>query len=89
MLAPHMSCSWVKSLVSITFVFSVPPFVAKKWSTKQSSIGKQTECGIPGTFIGLDTNQKGYVLYAPGTRQIYISGNIIVDETFGTAIAMS
>jgi transposase InsO family protein len=63
------------------------PIVAKKWNTKQSSTGKQTERGIRGIFLGLDTNQKGYVFYAPGTRQIYISGDIIFDETFGTTIA--
>jgi hypothetical protein len=63
------------------------PVVARKWSTTQTSSGKKTECGIRGIFLSFDTNQKGYILYSPGSRQIYISGDVIFDEAFGTAIA--
>jgi hypothetical protein len=63
------------------------PVVARKWSTPQISSGKQTERGVRGIFLGMDTNQKGYIFYSPGTRQIYVSGDVIFDETFGTAIA--
>jgi hypothetical protein len=63
------------------------PVVARKWSTTQSSSGKQTERGVRGIFIGFDTNQKGYLFYSPGSRQIYISGDMLFDESFGTAIA--
>jgi hypothetical protein len=63
------------------------PVVARKWSTTQNSSGKQTERGIQGIFIGLDDNQKGYLFYAQGSRQIYTSGDVIFDESFWTTIA--
>jgi hypothetical protein len=63
------------------------PIVARKWSTVQTSSGKQTERGVTGIFLGFDTNQKGYLFYSPGSHQIYISGDMIFDETFSTAIA--
>jgi hypothetical protein len=63
------------------------PLVTKKWSTPQTSSGKQTKRGIRGIFIGLDNDQKGYLFYAPGTHQIYISGDVMFDESFGTIIA--
>jgi hypothetical protein len=43
------------------------PVVARKWCTSQTSSGKQTERGIRGIFLGMDTNQKGYIFYSPGT----------------------
>ncbi len=43
--------------------------------------------GIRGIFLGFDINQKGYVFSSPGTHQIYISGDVLFDESFGTAIA--
>jgi transposase InsO family protein len=63
------------------------PVVARKWSTPHTTSSKQTERGIRGIFLGFDYNQKGYVFYSPGSRQIYISGDVLFDETFGTAIA--
>jgi hypothetical protein len=45
------------------------------------------ERGVRGIFLGFDTNQKGYVFYSPGTRQIYISKDVVFDESFDTVIA--
>jgi hypothetical protein len=59
--------------------------VARKWSTKQKATGKQTEHGIRGIFLGFDNNQNGYLFYAPGSRQIFISCDILFDELFGMA----
>jgi len=36
------------------------PVTAKKWSSTQSSAGKQTQRGIRGIFVGFADNQKGY-----------------------------
>jgi len=41
------------------------PVTARKWTTKQNSAGKQTQCGICGIFIGFAENQKGYLFYSP------------------------
>jgi hypothetical protein len=65
------------------------PVVARKWSTPQHSSGKQTERGIRGIFLGFDPNHKGYIFYAPGSFQIYISGDVLFNESFGTAIVTS
>jgi hypothetical protein len=43
--------------------------------------------GIRGIFIGFAENQKGYLFYSPASRQIYISGDITFDESFGSTIA--
>jgi len=63
------------------------PITARKWMTRQSSTGKQTERGIRGIFIGFAENQKGYLFYSPASRQIYISGDVTFDETFSSTNA--
>jgi len=37
--------------------------------------------------VGFDRSQKGYIFYAPGSCQLYISRDILFDETFSSAIA--
>jgi hypothetical protein len=59
---------------------------ACKWTLTGHTNGKQTERGIHGIFVRFDSSQKGYVFYAPGSRQLYISANILFDETFSTNI---
>jgi hypothetical protein len=63
------------------------PITARKWTTKQSSAGKQTQRGIQGIFIGFAENQKGFLFYSPASRQIYISGDITFNENFSSTIA--
>jgi len=45
-----------------------------------------TEKGIQGIFIGLPSDQKGSLIYFPGSRTIACSGDVAFDETFYTAI---
>jgi hypothetical protein len=45
-----------------------------------------TEKGIQGIFIGLPSDQKGYLIYFPGSRTIACSGDVAFDETFYTII---
>jgi transposase InsO family protein len=59
----------------------------RKWTSFDRSNGKQTERGIRGIFLGLDTHQKGYVIYSPGSRTIIISDDVLFDEQFSSAIA--
>ncbi len=83
---PHLLFLGNKPRINHFCIFG-SPVVARKWSTIQTSSGKQTEQGVRGIFIGFDMNQKGYLFYSPGSRQIYISGDKLFDESFGTAIA--
>jgi hypothetical protein len=83
---PHLLFLGNKPQIKHFCIFGCP-IVARKWSTIQTSSGKQTERGVRGIFIGFDMNQKGYLFYSPGSRQIYISGDLLFDESFGTAIA--
>ncbi len=46
-----------------------------------------TEKGIRGIFIGFPPNQKGYLIYLPASRTIAVSGDMMFDETFYSAIA--
>jgi hypothetical protein len=63
------------------------PVVVKCWVTEQSPTGKQTERGTRGIFIGFPPNQKGYLIFCPGSRQILVSDDVIFDESFQAAIA--
>jgi hypothetical protein len=38
------------------------PVIIRRWKTKQSLQGKQTEKGNRGIFIGFDTTNKGYMI---------------------------
>jgi hypothetical protein len=62
------------------------PTVVRRWMTKQSSKGMQTERGIRGIFIGFHVSNKGYVIYNPGSRQIVTSEDVTFDEHFNLAI---
>jgi transposase InsO family protein len=63
------------------------PVVIRKWTSLDNSNSKQTERGIRGIFIGLDSHQKGYFIYCPGSQSIVISDDVIFDEQFHSAIA--
>jgi hypothetical protein len=63
------------------------PTIDHHWVTFNNTNEKQTERGIRGIFIGFVLNQKGYIIFSPGSRQIIISDDIIFDEGFSSAIA--
>jgi hypothetical protein len=65
------------------------PVVIRKWTSSDHTNGKQTERGIRGIFIGLDIHQKGYVMYSPGSRSIVVSDDVLFDEQFYSAIALT
>jgi uncharacterized protein YdcH (DUF465 family) len=65
------------------------PVVIRKWTSSDKSNGKQTERGIRGIFIGFDMHQKGYIVYCPGSRIIVISNDVLFDEQFSSAIALT
>jgi len=63
------------------------PYHCTYWTPALNSNGKQTQRGIRGIFIGFVDNQKGYLVYSPASRQIYVSGDVTFDETFSSTIA--
>lgn len=63
------------------------PVVVKRWVTEASSTGKLTERGTRGIFIGFPPNQKGYLVYCPGSRQILVLDDVLFGESFQAAIA--
>lgn len=75
-----------KPVVARFYVFGCPT-VVQKWVTKQSTQGKQTECGVWGIFIRFDANNKGFMIYCPGSRSIITSEDVTFNELFTSAIA--
>jgi len=83
---PHELFFGTKPHISHLRVFGCPVIIRNRTSSDQSN-GKQTERGIRGIFVGLDTHQKGYVIYCPGSQSIVISDGVLFDEQFSSAIA--
>ncbi len=70
-----------KPMVSHFRVFGCPCIV-KKWTIavdgKPEDNSKGTQRGIRGIHLGFSPTQKELLLYAPSTRQIVISGVVLV-----------
>jgi hypothetical protein len=77
-----------KPLIAHNQVLSCP-IVAKKWtSTSQGhSLTKHIKWGFHGIFIGLPSQQKGFLLFFPHSHIIAVYGYVSFDETFSSAIA--
>ncbi len=61
--------------------------IVRHWVLHNKTNGKQTERGARGIFLGLHMNQKGYLVYSPGSRQVIILDDVTFDESFSSAIA--
>ena len=82
---PHEMFFGRKPLFQDFWVFGCP-VVCKKWTSEGGKDNEQTERGMRGIFIGFTSHQKGFLVYTPGSYQIMISGYLIFDESFSTAI---
>jgi hypothetical protein len=86
--SPHELFCGSKPTISQYRVFGCPE-VAKRSVVLND--GRETihctENGIRRIFIGFPPNQKGYLLFLPGSRTIAVSGGVMFDETFYSAIA--
>jgi hypothetical protein len=85
---PHELFFGSKPRISHYWVFGCPVII-HKWTSSDNTNGKQTERGIRGIFIGFDTHQKGYVIYCPGSHSIVISDDVLFNEQFTSAIALT
>jgi hypothetical protein len=86
--SPHELFSGTEPTITQYRVFGCPA-VARRWV--MTIDGRETihctEKGIRGIFIGFPPNQKGYLIYLPASRTIAVSGDMMFDETFYSAIA--
>ena len=69
------------------------PVVARKWiitNTEGKTLkNKTSQRSVKGVFIGLPSNQQGYLLYMPQSNRIAVSMDITFDEHFTSAILLS
>ena len=47
----------------------------------------QVQKGFHGIFVGITQHQEGYLVYAPVTRKIISSYDVIFDESFSSVLA--
>jgi hypothetical protein len=83
---PYELMTGQRPLLSRFRVFGCPS-VVQRWVSAKNTNGKQTERGVRGIFIGFDHHQKGYLIFAPGSRHILLSGDVTFNESFHSAIA--
>ena len=73
-------------------VFGCPAF-ARKWTiTTQDGkrvTNKTSQCSVKGIFIGLPSNQQGYLIYMPQSNRIAVSMDVSFDEAFTSAIVLT
>ena len=49
----------------------------------------RSQCSVKGIFIGLSSNQQGYLIYMPQSNRIAVSVYVYFDESFSSAIVLS
>ena len=54
---------------------------------KALNMRNQSQKGFWGIFFGIPQHQKGYLIYAPNTRKIVSSHDVVFDKTFYSALA--
>ena len=47
----------------------------------------QAQKGFRGIFVGIPEHQKGHLVYVPSTRKIISSYDVVLDESFSSALA--
>ena len=47
----------------------------------------QAQKRFRGIFVGIPEHQKGYLVYAPSTRKVILSYNVVFDKSFSSALS--
>ena len=55
--------------------------------TKTLNMRHQTQKGFHGIFVGIPEHQKGYLVYAPTTRKVISSYDVVFEESFSSALS--
>ena len=87
---PHKLATGTKTLVSYLSVLFFPCVVRKSTAhieTKAVNMRHQAQKGFRGIFVGIPQHQKGYLVYLPSTRKMIFSYDVVLDESFSSALA--
>ena len=82
---PHKLATGTKPSVSHLRVLFCPCFVCKataRVETKTLNTRHQAQKGFCGIFVGIPEHQKGYLVYAPSTRKVISSYDVVFGEMF-------
>ena len=87
---PHKLATGTKPPVSHLRVLFCPCVVRKATAhvkKKALKIRHQVQKGFCGIFVGIPEHQKGYFVYVTSTRKIISSYDVVIDESFLSALA--
>ena len=87
---PHKLATCTKPSVSHLRVLFCPCVARKATAhveTKTLNMRHQAQKGFRGIFFGIPEHQKGYLVYAPSTRKVISSYDVVFDESFSGALS--
>ena len=87
---PHKMATGTKPSLSHLRVLFCPCVLRKATAhveRKTLNMRHQAQKGFRGIFVGIPEHQKGYLVYAPSTRKIISSYDVVFDESFSSALA--
>ena len=87
---PHELATGTKPSVSHLRVLFCPCVVWKAMAhveTNMLNMCNQAQQGFHGIFVGIPENQKGYLVYAPSTKNLISSYDVVFDENISIALA--
>ena len=86
----HTMATGTKPSVSHLGVLFCPSVVNKSTAhveTKTLNMCHQAQEGFRGIFVGIPQHQKKYLVYIPSTRKIISLYDVVLDESFSSALA--
>ena len=89
-ITPHKLATGTKPSVYHLRLLFFPCVVRKAKvhiETKALNIRHQAQKGFRGIFVGIPEHKKGYLVYAPSTRKIISSYDVVFDEGFPSMLA--
>ena len=87
---PHKLATGTKPSMSNLCMLFCPCVVRKATAhveTKTLNMRHQAQKGFRGIFVGIPDHQKGYLVYAPRTRKLILSYDVVFDENNSSALS--